>query len=347
MYPVNKLDGTPRMIADSLRFLSSIFKLGRPKGVDPLIYTLMALGGVTKRPSHYAGASAELERERLDKSLNGIDRFRKNAGKDVPVTTTDMRIPGRYGDINLKLYSVPSPEELVVYFHGGGWVIGSIATENHLCERISGAINAAVVSVDYSLAPEYIYPAGLEDALAAIEWAITMAPGLGIPPEEVVVAGSSAGANLAAAACFKRRDAGLTLPARQLLLYPVTDISTMETESYRRYGRKKLGLSAGQMEWFRSRYVPDDEAYTDPYISLNLADDFSSLPPAMVVTAEFDILRSEAESFCEKLAAAGTRVELIKAEGMVHAFLVFLDLVDSATEWFDLVIADYKRFRQA
>ena len=234
---------------------------------------------------------------------------------------------------------------MIVYFHGGGWVIGSIETEDYLCKRLSGALNAAVVSVDYRLAPEYRYPAGLEDALAAIEWAINMAPGLNVPSDKVAVAGASAGGNLAAAACLKRRDSGLAAPARQLLLYPVTDVSTLDTESYREYGNKKIGLSPAQMDWFRNNYAPDKEAFADPYISPNRAENFSSLPPAMIVTAEFDILRSEGEIFARRLSDAGIEVETVMAAGMVHGFMSFVDLVDSANLWFDRIVQAYRHLR--
>jgi acetyl esterase len=334
------------MITDFFRILSPLFKPGRLKGIDPLLHSLIVLGGATKNAAYYADTSAERERKRTMNALSIVRRLRKKEnGKRAPVATTDMHIPGHYGDINLKLYSVPDPEELILFFHGGGWVVGSIATADHLCEGLAGGLNAAVVSVDYHLAPEYRFPAGLEDAVSAIEWGINMAPSLGIPPEKVTVCGTSSGANLAAAACLQRRDNHLALPARQLLIYPVTDITTFDTESYRKYGKKKVGLSPAQMNWFISNYVTGDVTGTEPYISINRAEDLSSLPPALIVTAEFDILRSEAEAFASRLTAAGTKTEIVKAAGMLHGFLNFIDIIDSATLWFDRILKAYRRFR--
>ena len=334
------------MITDFFRVLSPFFKPARPRGIDPLIHSLIVLGGVTKNAAYYADTTPERERKRTMSALAVVSRLRKKeTGQRTPVATTDMRIPGHYGHIDLKLYSVPDPEELTVFFHGGGWVVGSIATTDYLCGRLASALNAAVVSVEYHLAPEFRFPAGLEDAVSAIEWAINMSPSLGIPADKVTVSGASAGANLAAAACLQRRDNRLALPARQLLIYPVTDVVTFDTKSYMDYGKRRLGLSPAQMNWFRRNYVIDDESRADPHISINRAKDLSSLPPALIVTAEFDILRSEGEAFAGRLAGAGTKVEIVAATGMVHGFLNFIDVVDTATLWFDRMIQAYRRFR--
>ena len=332
------------MKANNFRALAPLFSIGRPKGVDPLLYSFVRLGRVTKSASYYAKTTVERERDRTQRALELLEMLHETVDSEI-ISTTEMKIPGHYGDISLELYSVPEPEELIVYFHGGGWVLGSIATADRICKHLSVALNASIISVEYHLAPEYPFPSGLEDAISAILWAVSMAPGLGVISGNVTAAGTSAGANLATAACLKIRDEGGVLPSRQLLHYPVTDVASFDTESYKRYGRKKLGLSQAQMDWFRKRYLMGADDYANPYISVNRAKDLSSLPPAMIVTAECDILRSEAETYGKLLAEAGVAVETITASGMTHGFLNFVGIIDSATAWFTRIAKAYIGFR--
>ena len=191
----------------------------------------------------------------------------------------------------------------LVFFHGGGWVIGDLDSHDDLCRDLAAQAGCAVLSVDYRLAPEHRFPAAADDAIAATNWVAANAAPLGIDPKRLAVGGDSAGGNLAAVAALAARDAGRPLAA-QLLIYPVTDMSRFEGESYATCG-EGYGLTAGAMVWFRDHYLTDANAARDWRVSPLLASDLGRSPPALVVTAEFDVLRSEGEAYAKRLAEAG------------------------------------------
>jgi acetyl esterase len=241
----------------------------------------------------------------------------------IPMARVEaLAIPGPGGTIDARLYVPPvtgEPSALLVYFHGGGWVIGGVDTHDDPCRFLAAHAGTRVLSVDYRLAPEHPFPAAAEDALAAYEWAAANAERLGAYPGRIGVGGDSAGANLAAAACLTARDAGIASPAMQLLIYPVTE--TAGTARSRHTFADGFMLTRADMDWFEGHYLPPGVDRDDPRVALLGAGDLSSLPPAYVATAGFDPLRDEGEAFAARLREAGVQVALRRHPGLIHTFL--------------------------
>ena len=209
------------------------------------------------------------------------------------------------------------PLGLFLYFHGGGWVLGSIETHDHVARTLAAESGCAVLSIDYRLAPEHPFPAGLDDAFAVSSWVHENAPSLGCDPERLAIGGDSAGANLAAVVTQSGR-----FPFRfQLLVYPVTDVRG-GTTSYEELS-EGFGLTRGGMRWFLEHYLSGGEGVPDdPRVSPLLADEaaFTASPPTLVITAELDPLRDEGEAYAERLRAAGVAAETTRYDGMIHGF---------------------------
>ncbi|MCL6516465.1 alpha/beta hydrolase [Alicyclobacillus sp.] len=207
---------------------------------------------------------------------------------------------------------------LLVYFHGGGWVLGDLDTVDDTCRALCEACRRVVVSVDYRLAPEHRFPAAVDDALRAVRWVADHAEALGASPEGLVVAGDSAGGNLATVVALRARDEGGPAIAGQVLVYPITD-HNFDTPSYREHATGYSLTRAGMM-WFFAQYLPRAEDADHPWVSPLRARDLSGLPPALVITAEHDPLRDEGERYAQRLEAAGVPVRLVRFDGMVHGF---------------------------
>ena len=256
-------------------------------------------------------------------------QLKMTAGPAAPLPVVrDLAIPGPGGAIKARLYR-PSADGVLaglVFFHGGGWVIGDLDSHDDLCRDLAAQAHCAVLAVDYRLAPEHRFPAAADDAIAATRWASEHAAELGIDPTRLAVGGDSAGGNLAAVSALAARDAGIPLAA-QLLIYPVTDMAHLEGESYTACG-EGYGLTAAAMAWFRDHYLADAAAAQDWRVSPLLASDLSRLPPALVVTAEFDVLRSEGEAYARRLAEAGVPTELARYDGMIHGFVSMAGVLD-------------------
>ena len=223
---------------------------------------------------------------------------------EVAVPTEDRTVPGPAGEIPVRVYRPVTDSALpvVVFFHGGGWVIGDLDSHDTVCHRLAAGVPAVVVSVAYRLAPEHRFPAAVEDCEAATRWVSDHAGALGGDPDRLAVAGDSAGGNLAAVVALRARDAGGPPLAFQLLVYPVTD-ATRSQPSYTENGTGYL-LEADTMRWFYDHYLGGaDPARAD--VSPLFAPDLAGLPPALVVTAEFDPLRDEGEAYAERLRQAG------------------------------------------
>ncbi len=237
----------------------------------------------------------------------------------------DGVLPGPAGDLAYRLFrpSTPGPHPVVLYFHGGGWVIGDATSDEPLCRDLCTRSDAVVVSVDYRHGPEARYPAAAEDAWAALRWVAEHAIELGGIPDELVVAGWSAGANLATVVAQRARDEGGPALRGQLLLTPVTD-AAMTTGSYRENADGYV-LTAGVMRYFWDHYC-DPEQRSDPAAS-PLRGRLADLPPAIVVTAEFDALRDEGIAYAEALRTAGVPVEHVAARGHTHTSLTMVDVV--------------------
>ena len=233
----------------------------------------------------------------------------------------NLSVPAEHGEIPIRVYTPAGngPFTGLVFFHGGGWVIGSIETHDALCRSIANAAGCVVVSVEYRLAPEHKYPAAADDAFAATCWVSEHAAKLGIDPARLAVGGDSAGGNLAAVVSLMARDRSGPPLALQLLLYPITDYD-LDTASYQRYADGYL-LTRDAMAWFWGHYVPDGVSPETPYISPLRAPDHSNLPPALVITAECDPLADEGRAYAERLKAAGVAVTFNCYPGMIHGFI--------------------------
>ncbi|MEJ8823733.1 alpha/beta hydrolase fold domain-containing protein [Variovorax humicola] len=242
--------------------------------------------------------------------------------------TVDGTLPGSAGPLQYRLYrpGSPGPHPVIVYFHGGGWVLGSHDSDDPLCRDLCHRSDALIVSVNYRHAPEARFPAAADDGLAAVRWVADHATELGGIPDALAVAGWSAGANVAAVTCQQVRDHGGPAIAGQLLLTPVTDCS-MNTPSYVENAEGYV-LTAPLMKWFWDHYAdPADRPH--PKASPLRAEDLSNLPPAFVVTCQFDPLRDEGIAYARALAAAGTPTRWITARGHTHTSLSMVDVVVS------------------
>jgi acetyl esterase len=246
----------------------------------------------------------------------------------------DLTVAGAAGELAARLYvaigSPQPPQPLLVYFHGGGWVIGDLDTHDGLCRFLAEHGGCRVLSVDYRLAPEHPFPLPLEDAVAAFTWAHENAAALGADPGRLAVGGDSAGGNLATAVCLQNRGAGKPQPALQLLLYPVTD--AVGGQESRDTFAKHFLLTRADMEWFENHYIPDGIADSDPRASMMRAEDLSALPPAYVATAGFDPLRDEGEIYAGRLREAGVSVVLQRHTGMIHGFANLTPICPSARD---------------
>jgi acetyl esterase len=252
----------------------------------------------------------------------------------VPMERVEaLELPGPEGSIPARLYTPPGagdPAPLLVYFHGGGWVIGDLDTHDDPCRFLAANTGARLLSVAYRLAPEHPFPAAAEDAFAAYEWTAANAERLGIDAGRIAVGGDSAGGNLAAAVCLMAHEAGAPSPAMQLLIYPVTE--TAGTAESRRTFAEGFLLTRSDMDWFEEHYLPPDVDCEDPRVSLLNATSFSSLPPAYIAVAGFDPLRDEGIAYAERLREAGVRVALRRHPGLIHTFANLTAVCPSARQ---------------
>ncbi|MDT7592675.1 MAG: acetyl esterase [Pseudonocardiales bacterium] len=252
-------------------------------------------------------------------------------GEPVEVASAlDRTVPGPAGEIPVRVYTPAGegPLPVVVYFHGGGWVIGDLEVVDQPCRQLASAAGAIVVSVDYRLAPEHRYPAAFEDSYAATVWVGAHAAEIGGDPARLAVAGDSAGGNLAAAVALAARDRGGPELAAQLLIYPVTDFN-FGTASYQD-NREGYLLTKGSMQWFWAHYLGAQDLDKDPYACPLRADSLVGLPPAYVATSEYDPLRDEGEAYARRLEEAGVAVTAKRFDGLLHGFFWMLAAVPSA-----------------
>ena len=226
-------------------------------------------------------------------------------------SSLDRTIPGPAGDIPVRIYKPSDATGLpvIVFYHGGGWVLGGLIGHDALCRALANRCSAAVVSVDYRRAPEDPYPASIDDCVAATKWVADNGAELAVDVSRLAVGGDSAGGNLAAAVALSARDGSGPAIAAQLLIYPATDLAQPETDSYLANGDGYL-LTKGWMDWFIDMYVPDREQRTEVLASPMLAASHAGLPPAIVITAEFDPLRDDGQAYAKRLGGSGRRCGL-------------------------------------
>ena len=253
---------------------------------------------------------------------------------------------GPLGPIPLRLYrpadvAATTALPVLVYFHGGGWVIGDLDTHDVLCRQLTAEAGVSVVSVDYRLAPEHKFPAAVDDAWAATRWIVAHAAELGVDAARLAVGGDSAGGNLAAVVALLARDHGGPAIALQALLYPVTDVGT-ETRSYRDFSEGFL-LTRETMRWFFDQYLNREADAVDWRVSPLRASSLAGLPPALIVTAGFDPLRDEGDAYAAALRNAGVRVDAVCYGGMIHGFAPMGRLIETGNRAVSLVAGSLRQ----
>ena len=241
----------------------------------------------------------------------------------------DMKFEHDGFEIPLRLYTPEnSGDSIIIYFHGGGFVFGNIESHEGICRLAANRSRSKILSVDYRLAPEYKFPAALDDALEALKWVQKNSSRLGINPDRIAVAGDSAGGNISAGLCLKARDMKLKLPRLQVLIYPTAGRSGA-TYSLTEYG-ENFYLTEKDMKYFGQAYLKEPSDSLNPYFSIITHPDLSGLPEAVVVTAEYDPLRDEGETYLAMMQKSGVRATGIRAKGMIHGFASFFPIVPAA-----------------
>ena len=254
-------------------------------------------------------------------AVAALQRERKQSTAPLPIGKTENRtIAGPGGDIPIRIYTPQGngPFPVIVYFHGGGWVIATIDTYDSSARALAKDADAIVVSAEYRKAPEHKFPAAHEDAYAAYQWVLRNADTFDGDPSMVAVAGESAGGNLAAAVCLMARARGELLPVHQALIYPVAGYG-FNTPSYREHAQAKP-LDKPMMAWFFEKYLREPADGANQWIDLVNAPNLSGLPPATIITAEIDPLRWEGKRYAERLLEAGVPVTYRNFEGVTHEF---------------------------
>ena len=269
------------------------------------------------------------------------------AGEPTPIAKVeDRRIPGPGKEIPIRIYTPQGdgPFPGVVFLHGGGWVICDLETHDNVCRAIAKGAPAVVVAVDYRLAPEHRFPAGLDDSLEATRWVASNATALNIDPRRLAIAGDSAGGNMATVIAARARDANGPAIALQVLVYPPTNLDGFDTASHREFAEDHF-LTRPVMEWFMAHYFPAGADRKSPDASPKFNSDLRALPPALVITAECDPLRDEAEEYAKRLQEAGVPVTLTRYDGMIHPFLNFLGATPSARKAVDQIAAAIREMK--
>lgn len=292
--------------------------------VQVLLDQLAAAGGVP------LDQLSPTEARAVFKNLSALDQPEE-------VTRVDDRlVPGDGNDIPVRVYTpedaVGGSAPLLLWLHGGGWVIGDLDTADATARALANRSGAVTVSVDYRLAPEHPHPAALEDCLAALTWSVENAELLGVDASRVAVGGDSAGGNLAACLCQRVRDEFGPEIDFQLLVYPVTDC-TASSQSYEDNAEGYF-LTRDAMHWFIGHYLADCDP-KDPRVSPLHADSLAGLPPALVITAEYDPLRDEGESYAAALKDAGVPTQVVRYDGQIHGFVGLAAVLDDGRHALD------------
>jgi acetyl esterase len=263
-------------------------------------------------------------------------------------SVTDTAIPGPEYDIPMRVYRPEGGEELppaVFYFHGGGFSTGSLDLVDPICRALANRSGCVVMSVDYRLAPEHPYPAAVQDAYIAVSWVGAYGEDFGVDASRIAVVGDSAGANLATVTCMLVRDKGLGEPEikLQILLCPVADFVRLDTPSHQEFGKGYL-LTAGMMDWFKGHYLTGvEDRVAEPYCSPVRMGNLGNLPPAIIVTAEYDPLRDEGEAYGQLLIMNGVMADVRRQDGMIHNFMWFGGVIDHGRKIIDEIVWDLRK----
>ncbi|MFN8185084.1 MAG: alpha/beta hydrolase fold domain-containing protein [Candidatus Nanopelagicales bacterium] len=315
-----RLTPTHRLVRRAFAMPPSLIErlVGPPAQIDgrTVASAVSLVLGVTRRGLASTGTGDDVQQRRRD--------IRRSTALMLPrlqgVRVLDRTVPGPAGAIPVRVYRshrTVGPAPVIVYFHGGGWVVGDLETHDGSCRMLARHSGCVVVSVDYRLAPEHPFPAPLEDAVAAFSYVHSHPQEFGAVPGAVAVMGDSAGGNLAAGVCVVTRETG-PAPIAQSLVYPVTDLR-MGMPSIETFAEGFL-LGKADMMWYREQYLTEPSQMTDPRVSPLLADSPETLPPTRVWTAGFDPLRDEGMAYAERLAGAGVDCRAVCVDDQIHGF---------------------------
>ncbi len=293
--------------------------------------------------------AADIELFREGKSLEESRKIGNSAGilRSKPGYSGEIRnisIPRPGGTIPVRIY-IPGKQghyPVVVYYHGGGWFMGNLDTHDSIPRQISEKVPALCISVDYRLAPENRFPAAADDCYTALLWAHDNAASFGGDPSRIAVMGDSAGGNLAAVTAITARNRKGPLLVMQVLDYPVVDESRMDTPSCKMFA-KGYYLTVDDMKKFRSMYAPDPKDWTNPRLSPLLEPSLKGLPQAVVLTAEFDVLRDEGEAFAKRLKESGVPVVHQRIKGVLHGFMGMDRILPQATDATKIVVGELRK----
>ena len=263
------------------------------------------------------------------------NRARPRARGPEVAKVIDRTVPGPETPIPVRIYTpeAAGPFPVLVWFHGGGWVVGDLDSADATARHLTVGANCVVVSVDYRLAPETKFPGQAQDCLSATTWVAENAASLNIDPNKIAVGGDSAGGNLAAIVSLMARDQGGPALAFQLLVYPVTD-RDFSTKSYVD-NAEGFQLTRDGMIWYWTHYLQDDSDATNPYAVPMHSQDLTRLPPALVITAQYDPLRDEGEAYARRLEAAGVPTVCTRYDGMIHGFFGMSAAIDQGKQAVD------------
>ena len=258
-----------------------------------------------------------------------LAEIRAGGGAPEPVhEVLELTMPAGDDQLPLRLYrpSGQPRQPALIYFFGGGWTLGQIDTCDGICRTLANAAGCVVIAVGYRLAPEHKFPVPVQDCYDAVSWIAEHTEELGVDPDRLAVGGDSAGGNLAAAVTLRAKDQGGPPLAAQLLVYPNTCFGA-DTESLRENDDPSM-FNRRSVDWYWTHYLSSPSDGGDPLASPLLAADHAGLPPALVITAEYDPLRDEAEQYAQRLAAAGVPTELSRYDGMMHGFFLMYPVLD-------------------
>jgi acetyl esterase/lipase len=312
---------------------------GKP---DPQMQAVLdALKALQAKPLHTLSVPEARTQASAADAARTVQREKKILPyPEIKVATKDIAIPTAAGALPARVYMPEGegPFPVVLYFHGGGWVVADINTYDSTPRALALGAKAMVISVDYHHAPEAKFPAQHDDAWAAYTWAVENVHTLNGDADRIAVAGESAGANLAANIALMAKAKKTKMPVYQLLVYPIAG-NDMNTPSYKE-NANATPLGKADMEWFVSHVFASKDQTADPRINLVGRKDLDGLPPATIVTAEIDPLRSEGQMYAEKLKAAGVKVDLIDVKGVTHEFFGMAKVIDKAKTAVDAANAD-------
>jgi acetyl esterase len=291
-----------------------------------------------------ATGAPPLSAQSVTEARQAVAAFAQLGGDPEPVSKIEDRtLPGPDGTIPVRVYTPAGggPFPVLVYFHGGGWVLCDIETHDPVCRSLANGAECIVVSVDYRLAPEHRFPAAADDCYAATQWVINNASVINGDPDRVAVGGDSAGGNLAAVVALMARDLSGPSIVFQLLVYPATDYYVPGTLSLKENADGYF-LTRDDMVWFWNHYLNDEAEAANPYACPLRAASLTGLPSALVITAEFDPLRDEGEMYAARLREAGVPAALVRSDGMIHGFFSMAGVLEQGRKGLELAAAQLR-----